>query len=210
MIFPTEGELLAHSLERVKAATGLNENKAKVRLCRAMADMRVAVRFAPTWVTFGPTGGYTISASGYTINTNFPVVSPRLRPKDLDWISSRPLKRSAVGTAPFQRGSYTDQEHVTLELSTADVIERLCGGLSQNPHENDPVKTTEEAKAISALAVALQRNPNLRREDASSWCNDHCFKLSTRAFQNRVWPSARLKAGLDPKAPSGRKPKSSR
>jgi hypothetical protein len=203
MIFPTEWELLAHSLERVKAATGLSENKARMCICRAIAARRVDVRFVPTFAHLWPT-------PGYMININNVFVSPQLRPKDLDWKRSRPLKRSAVGTAAYQRGPYTDQDQVTLELSTADVIEYLCGGLSQKPDENDSVSTTEETKAIIALAVPLQKNPNLRREDALSWCEEQGFKLSWRAFQNRIWPNARSKAGLDPKAPSGRKPKSSR
>jgi hypothetical protein len=203
MILPTEWELLAHSLERVKAVAGLSESEAQMRLCRAIVAQQVAIRFAPAFVHRWPT-------PGYMININNVFVSPKLRPKDLDWKSSRPLKRSAVGMAPFQRGSYTDQDQVTLELSTADVTEHLCGGLSENPVKNDVVITTEETKAIEALAVPLQKNPNLKREDARSWCKKHGFKLSMRAFQNRVWPSARSKARLEPKAPSGRKPKSSR
>jgi hypothetical protein len=105
-------------------------------------------------------------------------------------------------------GSWTDRDPVTLELWTAHVIEVLCGGAREISSENE--KPTVKTEAINVLASLLRENPKLKRAEAFSWCKRQGFKLSGRGFQNRVWPDARKKAGLDPKAPAGRKPKSSR
>jgi hypothetical protein len=64
-----------------------------------------------------------------------------------------------------------------------------------------------ETAATNALAAALVRNPNLTRRQASDWCmtNGHHFPETGRPFQDRVWPEARVKAGLPKLATPGRK-----
>jgi len=67
-----------------------------------------------------------------------------------------------------------------------------------------------ESAAVKALASELMANPGLSRAMASDWCETQGYKLTGRGFQSRVWPEARKRAGLDPRASPGRKSKSSR
>ena len=194
-----EWELLADLLRRVKAA-GLSENEAKTRLCQAMAAGTVAVRFRPIYSS-------SKGVRGLVIVPNLSV-SPQLGPDELDWMQSRPLKRSSIGPMLGLSGSWTDRDPVTLELWTSDVIEVLCGGANEISSQNE--KPPVETEAINALALLLREKRNLTRADARSWCNEQGFKLSGRQFQNRVWPDAREEAGLDRRAPAGRKSKSLR
>jgi hypothetical protein len=65
-----------------------------------------------------------------------------------------------------------------------------------------------ETAATKALGEELERNPNLTREQASDWCETYGHHLTYRGFLNRVWPAARVKAGLQSAAPPGRPKKS--
>jgi hypothetical protein len=63
----------------------------------------------------------------------------------------------------------------------------------------------DEAGARRALADLLRKKPKLRRGEASQHLVTEGFKVSGRGFLNRVWPQARVDAGLDAVAPAGRK-----
>jgi hypothetical protein len=194
MLIAPEWERLADSLRRVEKA-GLSENEAKVFLCNAMTSGTVAVRFMPAFWRSKGTSGARISPNIF--------VSPQLRPDDLDWAHSRPLNRSSIGPAAGLSGAWREQDAVTIQLSADDVNDLLGGGVNEYPRD-------AETEAIDALALLLKEKPTLRRADARAWCDEKGFKLSGRAFQYRVWPSARERAGLGRKAPPGPKPKSFR
>jgi hypothetical protein len=68
----------------------------------------------------------------------------------------------------------------------------------------------DETSAIEALASHLKSNPELTRAQAEQCCKAFGYAVSDRGFQNRVWPKARVQAGLPEKALPGRREKSSR
>jgi hypothetical protein len=62
----------------------------------------------------------------------------------------------------------------------------------------------DEAGARRVLADLLREQPKLRRADARQHLVTEGFKVSGQGFLHRVWPHARVDAGLDALAPSGR------
>jgi hypothetical protein len=64
---------------------------------------------------------------------------------------------------------------------------------------------SDEERAAEALASQLRDQQSLTRAGATEWLQAAGFKIGKRSFQNRVWPKARMIAGLDAKAPPGRK-----
>ena len=66
----------------------------------------------------------------------------------------------------------------------------------------------DENAAIAMLAELLKHDNDLRRRDALEQCRKHAeYVVSIRGFQSRIWPQARVKAGLPAIAPRGRKRK---
>jgi hypothetical protein len=70
--------------------------------------------------------------------------------------------------------------------------------------------SADERAAIKALAHYLPSDPDMKRDDAEEWCRSNGYQLSHNGFRFRVWPQARVGAGLRPIALPGRKPKTSR
>jgi len=79
----------------------------------------------------------------------------------------------------------------------------------QKSQRVSPAAAGNETAAIRALASLLRSSPDTKKGDALLWCRIAGFNLSSRRFQNWVWPRAREQAGLEAKAPPGRKRKSS-
>ena len=56
----------------------------------------------------------------------------------------------------------------------------------------------DEARAVPLLAARLKEHPEMRRKDALGVCREHVAGLTARGFL-RVWPKARVEAGLLPR-----------
>jgi hypothetical protein len=199
--YTPDWEPLADALKRVIAA-GTSEGEGKIDLCRAVADRKIAIRVR-------------IAANDYMKGKVFKRrnigVPPHLNPDDFDWTHSQPLNPWPIGPAPEQAYSWFEDWKPRpldlIELWTADVIEVLCGTQSGTV---SLATAGVETAATKALATHLKSNPQLSRADAAEWCKTSGYSLSDRGFQNRVWPEARVHAGLPKKGPPGRKRESTR
>jgi hypothetical protein len=207
--YTPDWEPIADALKRVMA-TFVSEDEAKTDLCRAAADRKIKVRvkIAQNDDRFG----------GQFFSHRNVGVPHHLSPDDLDWSRSCPLKPWSIGPVGPEHygwaGGWKDRPIDLIELSTSDVSRILCGGLSNDTDKKGARRTTvktidQETKAIHALASHLRGNPSLKREEATTWCENQGFTISGRGFQDRVWPAAREEAGLPRRAPPGRKNKSS-
>jgi hypothetical protein len=71
---------------------------------------------------------------------------------------------------------------------------------------NKKITGSSEAEARFLLKGALEANQDLTREEAMRILREHGFDhLTGRPFQQRIWPKARISAGLPELAPGGRK-----
>jgi hypothetical protein len=190
-------EPLADALNRV-TATGVSEDEAKTNLCRAVADRKIDVRVRIAATDHGTRG--RVFSDG---NVGVP---PHLGHSDFDWVQSRPFAQWPIGPKRGEHyawiGGWQNHPLDLIELSTADVVEILCSGADA---KISSATAGIETAASNALASHLKRNPNLKRAEAVEWCRATGYKLSDRGFQSRVWPTARAQAGLEAKAPPGRK-----
>jgi hypothetical protein len=199
--YTQDWEPLADALKRVMA-TGTNEDQAKTDLCHAVADRKIDVRVRIAANDYGMRGCFL---SGRNVG-----VPPRLEPDSLDWLESRPLEAWSIGPRPGEHyswiGGWEKRPIDLIELSTADVVDILCGaGLGDQAGRTSTAIAGIESAAIRDLASHLRNNIGLKRAEAAQWCATRGFKLTHRGFQNRVWPKARAEAGLEAKAPPGRK-----
>jgi hypothetical protein len=135
---------------------------------------------------------------------NMGELPPRFRPQKSQNVSRA---KSSDETATIKAlAAAGDETAATKALASHESPQRF------EPQESHPVLATtarDETAAIKALASHLRSNCNLKKSEARLSCRKAGFNLSDRGFQSRVWPRAREQAGLDAKAPPGRKRKSS-
>lgn len=113
---------------------------------------------------------------------------------------SNALKR--VPATLFAKYTITDWFHGNAEAEGGPRL--LDIHLSQR---EEPLRYTAggENLAIEIIATHLRDNPDLRKADAVALLEADGPKTSDRGFEHRVWPAARVKAGLPANAPGGRK-----
>jgi hypothetical protein len=102
--------------------------------------------------------------------------------------------------APFANGLRDDADWICIARDSLDALLRRLG-LSHG----GAAKAKDEADAIRHLAEKLKENPGMTRGEANAECEP--FAITKRGFLNRVFPKAREKAGLPPRALAGRKRK---
>ncbi len=185
--------------------------QAELDICRAIADRKIRIRFLISKEealigSFDRVVGTVRSGEEVDIPTD-------LRPKDFDWINSRPHR-------PWPRsGTSTLDESLWhlewIEVCSADVTKVLCGGLrvvpitadalddlsgilSQFEKKEAPEEPTatvaQESAAVRGLAAHLKTHPQITRASAAEWCKAAGYDLGARPF-DRVWPAARDSAG---------------
>jgi hypothetical protein len=143
-------------------AAGAEEDEAKTDLCRAVADRKIDVRVRIA-ASVRAMGGRVFSDGNVGVPS-------QLRPGDLDWTQSRPFRPWRIGPRLGEHYSWIsgweNQPLDLIELSTADVVEILCGSGSGK------VSSTvgQETAASRALAIHLKSNPQITRAEAKAWC----------------------------------------
>ena len=213
-------ERLPSALKRAMA-TGRSRHEAHADICRAIDEGKVRFQLS-VWFTDDDklsglhsgiasrlreelqSGKNPTAARGLLEQQLlYPLMRPTVNPTDIPSpLSSRALdwrKSSFKEPWTLRKTSITSPTrcHVGIELFRDDV-----GKILRRSAVRD------ETAAIEALAAHLKKDPDLRREDAVAWCRAQNFIISVRGFQSRVWPRARIEAGLGSLAPSGRKRKS--
>jgi hypothetical protein len=219
MVHIPEWESLADALKRVMA-TGVTESEAQIALCDAIANRKITIRLfignferadfflLEQWI--GPPHLGPIDLARRPERFGLPpqqvglTIPVQITPQDFDWRESRPLKPWRDTQHTF---GFLDWQHDRIELFAAEVAQVISNGHTNDERHPKLKGAAAESGAIKALASHLKRNPDLKRKEAAAWCKMQGFALSGRSFQNRVWPSARVKAGFDPKASPGRKRK---
>jgi Bacterial regulatory proteins, gntR family len=151
-----EWEPLAKALTRVMTS-GVNEQQAKIDICNAVADHKIAVRVVIE-KSHQFDGGKTYSAG----NVGVP---PRLDPVDFDWTHSRPLKPWSIGPVPPQHytwiSPWQDRPISLIELSTADVNSVFCGDTKPNPsdeHLVNPRSAGRKPRKLERVKEAMKRD----------------------------------------------------
>jgi hypothetical protein len=90
-------------------------------------------------------------------------------------------------------------------LINADDLRRFALKLVKAPET-----ASAEARAIGGLAAILAAEPDIIKDDAKARLRLLQHSFSDEGFDVRIWPAARIKAGLDPKGKAGRPRKSRR
>ena len=123
MPYIPDWEPLSDAVKRIMASS-VEESEAKADLCHAIADRKISVR--------------VILAGGKGVFSGGNVAPPvHLEPDDLDWGNSRPRAPWSIGPMLGQHYAWLDGWKKELfdrvEVSTADVLEKLCTVRAQAP-----------------------------------------------------------------------------
>jgi len=149
-------ELLADALKRVSAG-GRPIEMAKTDLCRAIADGTVNIRCKLKRHTI------RLSTSKAVLEGKNFHIPTEIKPEDLDWETSCPLKPWYV-----RRGSFSPSGFWYLELiqvCRADVTKVLCVAREREPIQNAAVETpaTATSPSTAQLRQPIASGPGPRR-----------------------------------------------
>jgi hypothetical protein len=118
MAYVSRWERLSDVATHVMTAAGVSKDEAQSDICRAIADRAIKIRCRLKRHKLEQMTSKTL------LDGNAFEIPPRIKPDDLDWEGSRPVKPWTV-----RRGSYAipgDWDLAWLELSRTDVTNVLC------------------------------------------------------------------------------------
>jgi hypothetical protein len=186
---PKKFESLSDAVKQLESE-GFTRKRAQRNICDALYDRRFLKRLL--WAERETPSGIIVRPQH--VRRLGGVSSPG----DIDWETSS-LKRPLLDS----RG----KRLAKIEIQISDVAWYLkWGDLSASTQPTG----AEEIGAIRALSSQLRKNEDMKFAEATAWCASEGYELTGKGFRYRVWPKAREAAGLPPRAPRGRKPKSSR
>jgi hypothetical protein len=147
MAYLSRWERLSEALRRVMDATGLSKDEAQKDICQAIADRAINIQ--------GKLGKHV--STGFTsLDTvlegqafSIPI---EIKPEDLDWEGSRPVKSWTVRRGAFRMPGAWELE--LIQLCRANVTTVLCTG---QPGESAG-RGRSESDAISAGQPTLERS----------------------------------------------------
>ena len=146
-------ERLSDAATRVMEAAGVSKDEAQVDICQAIVDGAVQFRCRLKRHTTKP------MTSKAVLDGNAFLQITKLKPDDLDWEGSRPLKPWTV-----RRGSYPipgDWELACLKLSKTDVTNVLCRAETQGETAQ---RASRETGATSRSRPTFERAQRVIRE----------------------------------------------
>jgi hypothetical protein len=150
MAYVSQWERLSEALTRVMTASGLAEDEAQIDICRAIVDGAVKIH--------GKLGRHTtksLLAPDTVLEGKDFHIPNELKPKDLDWERSRPVKPWIVRRENFKIPGYWELEWV--ELFRTDVTNVLCPAGRQS----------EAAQHVSSAGAVSRTQPTLESTGSS-------------------------------------------
>ena len=140
-------ERLSDAIRRVTAGRRPKE-LAQIDLCRAIADGTVNIRCKLKRHTTGFTSKAVLEGKDFHIPTE-------IKPEDLNWETSCPVKRWLVRRGSYSIPGYWDLAWI--EVCRADVTKALCAAKEQD--ENTQHASSETPASTSRLALESQELP---------------------------------------------------
>jgi hypothetical protein len=135
-------ERLSKTLERVRTVAQVSEDKAKERICQAIADRVVNIRGKLK------EDRNKLHTSNAVLEEGELRIPHDIKPEDLDWENSRPLKLWEVQA---ERSRVRGLWHLAwIELSSAEVTQHLCRPERQGEAAQD---------ALSDVGIPSGRQP---------------------------------------------------
>jgi hypothetical protein len=158
MAFVSEWERLSEALRRVMAANELPEQEAQSDICRAIADQAVNIRLKlRKHVTKLLTSDALLEGNDFQI-------PDEIRPEQLDWDRSRPLKPWMVRRESFSVPGQWELERI--ELFRPHVTKVLCRAEKQGETIKKASKKTDaRSKSQPALKAAQEAIKELFPQD---------------------------------------------
>jgi hypothetical protein len=141
MIYVPDWEKLTDGLARIMAATRAPQETAKVALCQAISDLKIAVQAVVA------EGEYW---AGESVTGKQLGIPRRLEPAAFDWSNSRPLKRWELGRYPNDI-DWGERNVALLEVSTKDII-KIFGAASPAPAPKTKTKKMPPAQKRKIFA----------------------------------------------------------